>query len=83
MDTKKKLAMVAVPVMSALSSVPALAADPATANAALTDGATNAVAQVTANINAVVPIALGLLGVVMAIKIGIRVFKSVTKSSAS
>lgn len=57
-------------------------AEDATADSALVTGATNAVAQVQANINAVVPIALGIMGVVLAVKIGIRVFKSVTKSSA-
>lgn len=57
-------------------------AEGATADSSLVTGATNAVAQVQANISAVVPIALGVLGTVMAIKIGIRVFKSTTKSSA-
>lgn len=80
METSKKL-MLAVPAMSALVSVPAFAAD-AVADTALTEGATNAIAQVSANISAVVPIALGLLGTVLAIKIGIRVFKSVTKSAS-
>jgi hypothetical protein len=65
------------------TSIVSFAEDTATADSALVTGATNAVSQVQANINAVVPIALGLMGVVLAVKIGIRVFKSVTKSSAS
>lgn len=77
--------MYALPVVTvAGSSMVALAADGdgATANAALVTGATNAVAQVTANIQAVIPLALSVLGMVMAIRIGIRVFKSLTNTSA-
>lgn len=57
-------------------------AEGATADASLVSGATNAVAQVQANIAAVVPIALGILGTVMAIKIGIRVFTTTTNASS-
>lgn len=70
---------------SLVCAVPAFAEEPggtATANAALVQGATNAVAQITANINAVIPIALGILGLVLAIQIGIKVFKRVTKSAS-
>lgn len=64
------------------SSMVAFAEDTTTANAALVSGATSAVSQVTANINAVIPIALGVLGLVMAVKLGIRVFKSLVNTSA-
>ena len=83
MKTFKEKMMYAIPVATiAGSSMVAFAEEPVTANAALVSGATNAVTQVTANINAVVPIALGVLGLVMAVKIGIRVFKSLTNTSA-
>ena len=73
----------ALPVATiAGSKMVALAEEPTTANAALVSGATNAVSQVTANINAVIPIALGVLGLVMAVKLGIRVFKSLVNTSA-
>ena len=85
MNKLKEKMMVALPVATvAGGTMVAFAEDgAATADSALVSGATNAVAQVTANINAVIPIALGVMGIVLAIKIGIRVFKTVTKSSAS
>lgn len=70
---------------SLVCATPALADTPGAtvaANDALVKGATDAVAQVTANINAVIPIALGILGLVLAIQIGIKVFKRVTKSAS-
>ncbi len=81
----KEKMMVALPVATVVGgSIVSFAEDgSAAADSALVTGATNAVAQVTANINAVIPIALGVMGIVLAIKIGIRVFKTVTKSSAS
>lgn len=79
----KEKMMIALPVATvAGSSMVAFAEGTATADAALVNGATNAVAQVTANIQAVIPLALSVLGMVMAIRIGIRVFKSLTNTSA-
>lgn len=78
----KEKMMYALPVATiAGGSMVALAED-TTANAALVSGATSAVNQVTANINAVIPLALSVLGLVMAIKIGVRVFRSLTTTSA-
>lgn len=74
--------MYALPVATVAGSSMVALADEPTANAALVTGATNAVAQVTANIQAVIPLALSVLGMVMAIRIGIRVFKSLTNTSA-
>lgn len=83
MKTFKEKMMYALPVATiAGGSMVALAED-TTANAALVSGATNAVSQVTANINAVIPLSLSVLGLVMAIKIGVRVFKSLTRTSAN
>lgn len=83
MNSFKEKMMYALPVaVFAGSSMVAFAADGATADAALVTGATNAVAQVTANIQAVIPLALSVLGMVMAIRIGVRVFKSLTNTSA-
>ena len=83
MNSFKEKMMYALPVaVVAGSSMVAFAEDGATADAALVSGATSAVAQVTANIQAVIPIALGVLGTVMAIKIGIRVFKTLTNTSS-
>lgn len=83
MNKFKTKMMYVLPVATvAGSSMVAFAADPATADAALVTGATNAVAQVTANIQAVIPLALSVLGMVMAIRIGVRVFKSLTNTSA-
>ena len=85
---KKVLAVgsaIAVGFTSLVCATPAFAEEPGgtvTANDALVKGATDAVAQITANINAVIPIALGILGLVLAIQIGIKVFKRVTKSAS-
>lgn len=82
MKNFKEKMMYALPVATvACGSMVALAED-ATPNAALVTGATNAVSQVTANINAVIPLSLSVLGLVMAIRIGIRVFRSLTTTSA-
>ena len=48
----------------------------------LTTSTTAAAAQIQTAILTVVPVALGLLGLVMAIKIGIGVFKSTARSSS-
>lgn len=86
---KKKIPVVGTAIAfgctSLVCATPAFAEEPGgapAANAALVKGATDAVAQVTANINAVIPIALGILGLVLAIQIGIKVFKRVTKSAS-
>lgn len=81
-DKLKRIAPIAITSGAVVLPTFASFAEGATADASLVTGANNAVAQVTANINAVVPIALGILGTVLAIKIGVRVFKSMTKSSA-
>lgn len=81
-DKLKRFAPVALTTGAVVLPSFASFAESATADSSLVSGATNAVAQVTANIQAVVPIALGILGTVLAIKIGVRVFKSLTKSSA-
>lgn len=86
MNTFKEKMAFAVPVaVIAGSSMIAFAEDTTggSANQALVSGAQNAVSQVTANINAVIPIALGVLGTVLAIKLGIKLFKSFVKTSAS
>lgn len=59
------------------------ATDNATANADLVSACNQAVAQITANINAVLPIALPLLGLVIAITAGIRVFRRITSTAVS
>lgn len=82
MNKFKTKMMYALPVATVAGSSMVALADDATADAALVTGATNAVAQVTANIQAVIPLALSVLGMVMAIRIGVRVFKSLTNTSA-
>lgn len=82
MNKFKTKMMYALPVATVAGGTMVAYAEDATANAALVTGATNAVAQVTANIQAVIPLALSVLGMVMAVRIGIRVFKSLTNTSA-
>lgn len=74
------------PVMG-VTSVAALAtpayvfADSTTADSALVNAAQGAVSQIQANVNGIVPIALGLMGSILAITIGIAVFKKLTNKS--
>lgn len=82
MKSFKEKMMYALPVATVAGGSMVALAEDTTANAALVSGATNAVSQVTANINAVIPIALGVLGLVLAVKIGIRVFKNLINASA-
>lgn len=55
----------------------------ATANADLMAAADDAVAQITANINGILPKSLPLLGLVIALTAAIGVFKRITKSAVS
>lgn len=48
----------------------------------LTTASTSAAGQITTAITTVVPVALGLMGLVMAIKVGISVFKSTSNKAA-
>lgn len=48
----------------------------------LTTASTSAASQITTAIMTVVPVALGLMGLVMAIKVGISVFKSTSNKAA-
>lgn len=82
MKNFKEKMMYALPVATIAGGSMVALADEATANAALVSGATNAVSQVTANINAVIPLSLSVLGLVMAVRIGVRVFKSLTQTSS-
>lgn len=82
MKSFKEKMMYALPVATVAGGTMVALAEDATANAALVSGAQTAVNQVTANINAVIPLSLSVLGLVMAIKIGVRVFRSLTNTSA-
>lgn len=84
MEKLKKWSMVALASMAVmLVSIVNVFAESETANAALVSAATNTANAVIANINGVLPIALGVMGVALAIAIGVRFFKKTTKSSAS
>lgn len=75
----KKVAVTAMAVVGcATAAVPVFAQ--ATANSALTEAATATANQISADINAVIPIALGLMGLVLGITIGIRIFRSLAKA---
>lgn len=55
----------------------------ATANTELVSAAQSASDQIMANVNGVLPIALGLLGGILAITIGIGVFKKLIRKSGN
>lgn len=50
---------------------------------AITGSGADILASVTGVLGVVVPAALAIMGLVMAVKIGIRLFKSLTKSGAT
>lgn len=60
----------------------AVFAESETANAALLTAAGDAVAKAEANINGVIPIALGLLGIVLGIRIGVNFLRSLLSSAS-
>lgn len=55
----------------------------ATANSELISAAQSASDQIMANVNGILPIALGLLGGVLAIGVGIAIFTKLIKKSKS
>lgn len=50
---------------------------------AITSSGNDVMASISSVLGVVVPIALGIMGLVLAIKVGIRLFKSLTKTGAS
>lgn len=50
---------------------------------AITSSGNDVMASISSVLGVVVPIALGIMGLVLAIKVGIRLFKSLTKTGAA
>ena len=75
MKRKAFITVFAVMTMSILTAIGALAAD-ADVNAVLETSFQSIVGDITSTIGTVLPIALGVVGMVLAIKFGIRWFKS-------
>lgn len=50
---------------------------------AITSSGNDVMASISTVLGVVVPIALGIMGLVLAIKVGIRLFKSLTKTGAA
>lgn len=80
-STKKKLVVgvgsgVAVTLGSAL---PVLASETGTANSALTGALTSTANDMTATLNAILPIALPIMGLIVVVMLGVRFFKRVAK----
>lgn len=59
--------------------MPVLLAEGADASTAVVNGLTSAASSMSSMITSVVPIALGVVGTVIAVKFGIRFFKSIAK----
>lgn len=79
---KKKLAMVMLAALcTIMAAVPVLAADGAsgTANAAVTDAMSTVAADMVATITAMIPIALTVVGILLAVRAGIKAFRSIAK----
>lgn len=75
----KRVAMLAAPAVTTVAcAVPALAADSASVTA-LTTGFTTVAADMQGAITALLPIGLGVVGTVLAIKFGIKFFRGIAK----
>ena len=59
--------------------MPVLLSEGADASSAVVTGLTSAASTMSSMITSVVPIALGVVGTVIAVKFGIRFFKSIAK----
>lgn len=80
-DKKAEVAAVssAIVASGAMTPVLAFADDPVTVSGTLNTGVTNAVTEAQNAILAVLPQALVLMGVVLGITVGIRLFKKIGK----
>lgn len=67
--------------ITALSMPVMVFADSVNPNGALLDAAQETVDQITANVNGMLPIALGLMASILAITMGIAVFKKLVNKS--
>lgn len=79
---KKRLSVFLAALMVVASST-LVFAETETANAALVSAAQSAVDSMTANINAILPIALGLMALVSGIMIGIKLFMKIKNKGTS
>ena len=59
--------------------MPVLLSEGVDASTAVVNGLTSAASTMSSMISSVVPIALGVVGTVIAVKFGIRLFKSIAK----
>lgn len=59
--------------------MPVLLSEAVDASTAVVNGLTSAASTMSSMISSVVPIALGVVGTVIAVKFGIRFFKSIVK----
>lgn len=79
---KRKIAAALVGVGGAVGSVvPALANEPAggTANQAVVGAMTTVAGDMTATATAILPIALGVVGLILVVRYGLKTFKSAAK----
>lgn len=78
---KRKIAAALVGVGGVVgSAVPALANEPAgTANQAVVGAMTTVAGDMTATATAILPIALGVVGLILVVRYGLKTFKSAAK----
>lgn len=79
---KKRLSVLLAALMVVAMSTVAFA-ETETANQALVEAAQDAVNSMTANINAILPIALGLMALVSGIMIGIKLFMKIKNKGSN
>lgn len=83
MDKIKRWALVLSAALSVMMFSVFAFAESETANAVLISSAQDTADMIKANMNGVLPIALGVMGLSLAITIGIGFFKRITKKSGS
>ena len=77
---KRKVITALVPVAAMVSSVPALAQEASgTANSAVVTAMTSTAQDMTATGTAILPIALGVIGLILVVTFGIKIFKGIVR----
>lgn len=78
---KTKVAVLMVAVVSVIASCVGMASESGTANSATVSAMTSVASDMVATINAIIPIALTVVGIGLVVMAGIRIFRKIAKPS--
>lgn len=74
---KKRMMFITTAIAVPLASMPVLASESGTANAAVVTAMTSVSNDMLATANAIVPVALTVVGIALVVTFGIRIFKRI------